>query len=99
MRRPQFTLRALLVVMFGAACFFGGIRFERERRRREEEAAELAAQKAPSVPLMIGPLIIHQPVRQEPSEPDEVEFNYQERRSRAEAVETRGFEGLTPRDR
>lgn len=38
-RRPQFTLRAVLVLMLAVACFFGGIRFERERRRREAEAA------------------------------------------------------------
>ncbi|HWB09179.1 MAG TPA: hypothetical protein VG826_08145 [Pirellulales bacterium] len=25
MSRPQFTLRALLVLMFGACCFFGGM--------------------------------------------------------------------------
>lgn len=41
MRRPQFTLRALLVLMLAVACFFGGIRFERERRRREAEAAAM----------------------------------------------------------
>jgi hypothetical protein len=29
MSRPQFTLRALLVLMLSAGCFFGGIRFER----------------------------------------------------------------------
>ena len=49
--RPQFTLRALLVAMLAAACFFGGIRYERERRRREEErAAQSAARTA-----QIGP--------------------------------------------
>ena len=37
--RPQFTLRALLVTMLVVAAFFGGIRFERERRRRADEAA------------------------------------------------------------
>jgi hypothetical protein len=40
MSRPQFTLRALLVLMLAAGCFFGGIRFERERRRRADEALE-----------------------------------------------------------
>ncbi|HEV3342759.1 MAG TPA: hypothetical protein VG125_20470 [Pirellulales bacterium] len=34
----QFTLRALLVLLLAVACFFGGIRFERERRRRADEA-------------------------------------------------------------
>lgn len=43
MRRPQFTVRALLVVMLAVGCFFAGIRFERVRRRREDKAAELAA--------------------------------------------------------
>lgn len=36
MPRPQFTLRALLVAMLVVAAFFGGIRFERERRRIAE---------------------------------------------------------------
>ena len=35
MPRPQFTLRALLVLLLAVACFFGGIRFERERHWRE----------------------------------------------------------------
>ena len=48
MRRPQFTLRALLVLMLAVACFFGGIRFERERRRRADEAAN--AEMAPLYP-------------------------------------------------
>ena len=43
MRRPQFSLKTLLVLMLPAACFFGGIRFERERRRREDEAAAEAS--------------------------------------------------------
>jgi hypothetical protein len=38
MPRPQFTLRALLVLMLAAGCFFGGMRFERERRREDESA-------------------------------------------------------------
>ncbi|HWB14579.1 MAG TPA: hypothetical protein VG826_35470 [Pirellulales bacterium] len=37
MPRPQFTLRALLVAMLVVAAFFGGIRFERERRRRADD--------------------------------------------------------------
>ncbi|HET6884529.1 MAG TPA: hypothetical protein VFI31_30525 [Pirellulales bacterium] len=39
MTRPQFTLRALLVLMLAVACFFGGIHFERERVRRAEPTA------------------------------------------------------------
>ncbi|HVX09696.1 MAG TPA: hypothetical protein VHC22_00705 [Pirellulales bacterium] len=41
MRRPQFTLRALLVLMLVVGAFFAGIRFERERRRH----ADLANQR------------------------------------------------------
>jgi hypothetical protein len=37
MRHSQFTLRALQVAMLAAGSFFGGIRFERERRRRADE--------------------------------------------------------------
>ncbi|HJT34543.1 MAG TPA: hypothetical protein VJ783_21105 [Pirellulales bacterium] len=42
MKRPQFTVRALLVLMLVVAAFFGGIRFgerrERDRRTREDDA-------------------------------------------------------------
>ena len=57
MRRPQFTIRALLVAMLAAGCFFGGIRFERERQRREDEAAALAAKAAqrPYTLQAVGP--------------------------------------------
>ena len=41
-RRFQFSLRALFVAMLAVACFFGGIRFERERQRRQDEADALA---------------------------------------------------------
>jgi hypothetical protein len=40
MRRPQFSIRALLILMLVVAAFFGGIKFERERRIREERAAQ-----------------------------------------------------------
>ena len=40
MPRPQFTLRALLVLMLAVASFFGGITFERERQRRADEASD-----------------------------------------------------------
>lgn len=36
-RRFQFSLKWLFVAMLAVACFFGGIRFERERRRRQDE--------------------------------------------------------------
>ena len=39
MRRPQVTLRALLVATLVVAAFFGGIHFEREGRRRQDQAA------------------------------------------------------------
>ena len=45
-RRFQFSLKWLFVAMLAVACFFGGIRFERERRRREDEAAAEAGQKS-----------------------------------------------------
>lgn len=45
MPRPQFTLRALLVLMLSVGCFFGGIRFERERRRRADESAARMANR------------------------------------------------------
>jgi hypothetical protein len=34
----KINIQALLVLLLAVACFFGGIRFERERRRREVEA-------------------------------------------------------------
>jgi hypothetical protein len=37
--RPQFTIRALFVLVLAVACLFGGVRFERERRTRADEAA------------------------------------------------------------
>jgi hypothetical protein len=43
MPRPQFTLRALLVLLLAVACFLGGIRFERERQRREDHESGLAS--------------------------------------------------------
>jgi hypothetical protein len=43
MPRPQFTIRALLVAMLVVAAFFGGVRFERERRRQADEAAAAQA--------------------------------------------------------
>jgi hypothetical protein len=57
MPRPQFTLRALLILMLAVACFFGGIRFERERQRRADEAALLAAQREDAVRIypLVGP--------------------------------------------
>jgi hypothetical protein len=42
-RRFQFSLKALLVAMLVVAAFFGGVRFEGERRRRADEAALAAA--------------------------------------------------------
>lgn len=54
MRRPQFTVRALLILTLAVACFFGGIRFERERRRmadaRQLEAMSLRPQLPPLRP-------------------------------------------------
>jgi hypothetical protein len=44
-RRFQFSVRALLVLVLAAACFFGGVRVERERQRRQDAVA-LAARDA-----------------------------------------------------
>lgn len=49
MRRPQFTIRALLVTMLVVGAFFGGIHFERERRRREDDAI---ARQMEGLPLL-----------------------------------------------
>ena len=57
MPRPQFTLRALLVAMLIVAAFFGGVRYERERRRREDAA--IAEQKAGMERMIIG---VHPPL-------------------------------------
>jgi hypothetical protein len=55
MRRPQFTIRALLVLMLVVAAFFGGIKFERERRIREEQAsrAPVAVPSSPGFSIRI----------------------------------------------
>jgi hypothetical protein len=45
----KLTLRALLVLMLAIGCFFGGIRFERERRRREDEAMALRYLAPPAI--------------------------------------------------
>jgi hypothetical protein len=37
----QFSLKWLFVAMLVVGAFFGGIRFERERRRREDEKSIL----------------------------------------------------------
>jgi hypothetical protein len=39
MPRPQFTIRALWILLLVVACFFGGIRFEREPQKQEDELA------------------------------------------------------------
>jgi hypothetical protein len=52
MRRPQFTLRALLVAMLVVAAFFGGIHFERERRRREDEKARSQEPELETIPTL-----------------------------------------------
>lgn len=42
-RRVQFSLRALLVLVFGAACFFGGIVIGRKHEGRQLQAERSAA--------------------------------------------------------
>ena len=57
MRRPQFSIRSLLILMLVVAAFFGGIKFERERRRRADEAAANTS----SVPTKLYGGLIVQP--------------------------------------
>jgi hypothetical protein len=38
--KSKINIQTLLVLLLVVACFFGGIRFERERQRRENEAAQ-----------------------------------------------------------
>jgi hypothetical protein len=45
----KINIQALLVLLLAVACFFGGVRFEREWRRRADEAAALAAKEATSL--------------------------------------------------
>jgi hypothetical protein len=49
---PQFALRALLILALEVACFFGGIRFEREWRRSAQDKEEQLIGVA--VPKLIG---------------------------------------------
>ena len=42
MRRPQFSIGALLIAMLAAACFFGGVHFE--QRRKQHDAAARGVQ-------------------------------------------------------
>lgn len=39
-RRLQFSLRGLLILMFGVACFFGGVVFKPEILRRAQRAVD-----------------------------------------------------------
>jgi hypothetical protein len=47
MRRPQFTLRALLVAMLAVACFFGGMAAgeRRERQRLDSQWSAIRAEQ------------------------------------------------------
>lgn len=55
MRRPQFSIRALLILMLVVGAFFGGIKFERERRIREERASQAPVAATPSMASPYGP--------------------------------------------
>ena len=52
MKRPQFTLRALLVAVLVVAAFFAGIHFERERQRRADLEMERLASEAERARVM-----------------------------------------------
>ena len=109
MSRSQFTIRALLVLMLAVACFFGGIRLERERKRLEEEAAALAAASngvkaakiVPTMPIPIDvvfPATIHVSEIRDSTGDDEPSSDFTRPDSPLiEALELRGFEGMTPR--
>jgi hypothetical protein len=45
MHRPQFTLRALLVLMLVVCAFLGGIHIGRQRQKADDEVAALAAEQ------------------------------------------------------
>ena len=47
MPRPQFTLRALLLLMLVVAAFFGGVRFGREWQRSDEKGVAASANIEP----------------------------------------------------
>jgi hypothetical protein len=82
-RRFQFSLRALLMVMLVVAAFFGGIRFERERRRRaDEKEAATMMDNLQGGTFRQQTIYINAPDYRSPS---------------TEALELRGFEGMTPR--
>ncbi|HJT35146.1 MAG TPA: hypothetical protein VJ783_24180 [Pirellulales bacterium] len=86
-QRFQFSLRALLVVMFGAACFFGGIRVERERRRRADALQEARLQEALGAGLMLNAV----QVMNDPGPEENRDTIHGPGKARAEALETLGF--------
>jgi len=109
-RRFQFSLRALLVVILAVACFVGGIQFERERRRREDEAATFAAAARGAPPFAPptspppfafptnGPLILRSvKIKRQATLPRLSDDSTRVGSPRIEALELRGFEGMMPR--
>lgn len=91
MPRRQFTLRALLVAMLVVAAFFGGIAVERRRKAAhyEDVIDALEAENATlRNPFHIG--------RRNSAQGNSGVGTQSWLQGHAEAVETRGFEGLTP---
>jgi hypothetical protein len=64
-RRFQFSLRTLFVAMLAVACFFGGIRFERELERRRQKVLYSSDLGIPwpqgSIDIVDGQLIVTYP--------------------------------------
>lgn len=83
----------LLTITLMAACFFAGIRFERQLRRIEEEKSKQAIMQAINSQTS---RVIHARTILEPS--DRTSRLLQGRETRSEALELRGFSDATPRN-
>ena len=90
-RRFQFSLRALLVAMMVVAAFFSGIHVERRRKAAHYDDA-IKALEAENAALRNPFKMIGRKTAQGGSVAPSLTWL----QGHAEAVETRGFEGLTP---
>lgn len=92
-RRFQFSLRVLLNITLMAACFFAGMRFERQLRRIEEEKSKKAIMQAINSQTS---RVIHARTILEPS--DRTSRLLQGTEMRSAALELRGFSDVAPRN-